>query len=269
MHYNLSCLLLLLITSLSCQSGKLKVIADIPSHIDEASAAETLPNSDLIWTIEDSGNKNTLYGLNNKGTIIKNIIIKGAKNVDWEDLTSDSEGNIYIGDFGNNSKKRKTFNIYKVINAAVSDQDIRIETISFKIPNTIKAEDYEAFFILNNNFYIFSKNDKKAIVISVPNKTGNQVASFVTEFNLKGKKNRITAADISPDKKTIVLLNHDKLWELTNFDGDNFFEGTIKALPFMHNSQKEGLCFKTNTTVYITDEYSHSNGGNIYEFSLN
>lgn len=269
MRFYLPCLLLLSITALSCETGKLKVIADISNSLKEVSAAETLSGSNLIWTIEDSGNKNNVYGIDSKGGIVKDIDIKGYKNIDWEDLTSDNEGNLYIGDFGNNSRKRKNLVIYKVKNVTSQNKSIAIEAIHFKMPEGIKSEDFEAFFLYNNRFYIFSKNDKKAIVISVPNIPGNAIATFVTEFNLKGKNNRITSADISPDGKTIVLLNHEKLWKLTNFDGDNFFEGTIESMPFEHDSQKEGICFKDNTTVIITDEHSKITGSNIYEFKLN
>ena len=41
-------------------------------------------------------------------------LFTNALNIDWEDLTSDSIGNIYIGDFGDNKKERKTYVIYKV-----------------------------------------------------------------------------------------------------------------------------------------------------------
>ena len=66
-----------------------------------------------------------------------------------------------------------------------------------------------------------------------------------------------------------MLLNHEKLWLLSNFEGDNFFEGKITQVPFNHDTQKEGICFKNNTTVLITDEQHKNDGGNIYEFSLN
>ncbi len=268
MHRCFSCLLFLSLMVLSCNTGRLKVVADISSDLKEVSAVETITNSDLIWVIEDSGNKNNLYGLDSKGGIAKNIVIGNSTNMDWEDLTSDGNGNLYIGDFGNNSKKRETFTIYKVNNVASLEDRVNAEIITFKLPDTIKPKDFEAFFLFNDTFYVFSKNDKKAIVVSVPNIMGNHLAQFVTEFNLEGKKNRVTAADISPDGKTIILLNHDKLWKLTNFDGDNFFEGSVEALPFEHTSQKEGICFKTGNTVLITDEYDNTEGGNTYEFSL-
>ena len=100
--------------SISCDTGNLTVIADLPKSLDEISAAETIPNSNLLWVIEDAGNKNRLYGLNTNGKIIKEIKITNTKNKDWEDLASDSLGNIYIGDFGNNNKNRKVFTILKI-----------------------------------------------------------------------------------------------------------------------------------------------------------
>lgn len=263
-----SYLLFLPLMTLSCNTGNLKVVANIPIDLTEVSAVETTSSSDLIWVIEDSGNKNHLYGLDSSGFIVKSILIGNSKNMDWEDLTSDSEGNLYIGDFGNNSKKRETFTIYKVNNVASVEGEVNAEIITFKLPDTIKPRDFEAFFLFDDYFYVFSKDNKKAIVVSVPNLTGNHLAKFVTEFNLIGKKNSITSADISPDNKTIVLLNHSKLWRLTDFDGDNFFEGSVNTLSFDHTSQKEGICFKSNNTVVITDEYDDMEGGNVYEFSF-
>ena len=90
---------------MSCQTGKLEVIGDISDSLKEVSAVETVFNSKLLWVIEDAGNKNVVYGLHENGSISKSITITNCKNNDWEDLTSDTLGNLYIGDFGNNKKK--------------------------------------------------------------------------------------------------------------------------------------------------------------------
>lgn len=262
-------LVVILLFLTSCNSGKLTVIANLPSSLKEISATETLSNSDLIWVIEDAGNKNNIYGLNTNGKIIKDIDISNASNIDWEDLTSDHLGNLYIGDFGNNSKNRDDFTIYKVANINTSINKITAERINFTLPKGMKPKDFEAFFLLKNTFYIFSKENKSSVLIKVPNQIGKHTATLVTDFNLDGKHHKITSADISDDGKTIVLLNHDKLWKITNFKGDDFFKGTITELPFEHNSQKEGVCFVNNSTVYITDERHKNEGGNLYLFNVN
>jgi hypothetical protein len=122
---------------------------------------------------------------------------------------------------------------------------------------------------MNDYFYIFSKENKTSKLIKVPNQVGKHTAEFVTDFNLDGKHHKITSADVSDDGKTIVLLNHDKLWKITNFEGDDFFKGSIEEITFDHKSQKEGICFLNNSTVYITDERNNGEGGNLYLFSIN
>ena len=69
-------LLFLTLSVVSCQSmGELKFIADIDNVLTEVSAVEVTRHSDFIWVIEDSGNSNTLYGLNVKGHIKRSITI--------------------------------------------------------------------------------------------------------------------------------------------------------------------------------------------------
>ncbi|MDY7394960.1 SdiA-regulated domain-containing protein [Aureibaculum sp. 2210JD6-5] len=264
----LSRIFIFLLISLSCQTGELTVTGNLPSNLKEVSAIEITSKSDLIWVIEDAGNKNILYGLNQQGKIIKELTITNAKNRDWEDLTSDKDGNIYIGDFGNNSGKRNEFTIYKIKNPEQSDQKANAEIINFVLPKDIKSKNFEAFFLHNNNFYLFSKGRKKEALLKVPNVIGNHTAQLITTFNLPKKNNKVTSADISEDGKTIILLNHDKVWELTNFTDDNFFNGKSTSIDFEHNSQKEGICFAKNKNLFITDERNKSSGGNIYLLNL-
>lgn len=263
-------LIVILVITVSCQSaGQLKIEGSINNSIKEASAAETIPQSNLIWTIEDSGNDNKLYGLDTSGKIVKQIAITNASNIDWEDLTSDKEGNIYIGDFGNNNEKRELFRILKIDNKDLDKKTARAQIIDFTLPKKKYSKDFEAFFLHNNSFYIFSKETKKFITLKVPNLPGKHEATLRSDYNLDGKNNKITSADISDDGKTIVLLNHDKLWKLSGFSDDDFFSGNIEELQFDNNTQKEGICFKNNSEVYMTDERNGGEGGNIYSFKLN
>lgn len=254
---------------ISCKTGNLDALADISSSLKETSAIEKTKNSNILWVIEDAGNKNHLYGLNIKGNIIKDIEINNSENIDWEDLTSDSEGTIYIGDFGNNNEKRETFTIYKVSNAENTKSSADAGVINFTLPKGMDSVDFEAFFLHNGFFYVFSKDHKTCELIKIPNELGSHVASYVSKVKLKGKDTKVTSADISDDGKTVVLLNHDKLWKLTDFSDDDFFSGTIKALEFEHNSQKEGVTLITNNKVLITDERHKHDGGTIFSFDLN
>src|SRR5688572_14400416 len=97
---------LLLIASvflLACQQqseNDLKTLYSLPKKLKEVSGITYFPESKLVYTLEDRGNKNAIYAMDTNGKLTKTITIANAVNVDWEDITKDKSGNIYIGDFG-------------------------------------------------------------------------------------------------------------------------------------------------------------------------
>jgi hypothetical protein len=263
----------------SCTNfGQLKLVADLSKSLKEVSGNEIIANSDLIWMVNDSGNKAEVFGVNQQGKIEKVVKVK-AENHDWEELTSDKKGNLYIGDFGNNNQKRKKLTILKIENQDLLNNDkVEVDKIGFEYPKLSGKKkvsfDAEGFFYHQNYFYIFTKSRQKkelgkTLLFKVPNKEGKHIAEYVSEHSFCNSINcRITAADISSDGKKVVLLNHQAVFVLTNFTDDDFFSGKLKEMPLEHTSQKEGVCFKDDYTLFITDEYSMSTKGNLYAFSI-
>ncbi|GAA3617068.1 hypothetical protein Q4Q39_00540 [Flavivirga amylovorans] len=275
-------LLLVILLTVSCNPESQNVIADLPKTLHEVSGTEIVSNSDVIWMLNDSGNASKIYGLNRKGKIKKELKID-AKNHDWEDLTADKAGNLYIGDFGNNVNERKNLCVLKV-NATdlKSSKKIDIERISFTYSNQKKFPpkkkklyfDCEAFFHYNDSLYLFTKsrvkNDfGKTHLYKIPAKKGNHIAELISTFSFCDDLHCwITSADISDDGKQMVLLTQKSFLVFTDFTSDDFFNGTFKQYDFKNESQKESICFKDRNTVYITDEKAHGGGGNLYEFKL-
>lgn len=265
----------------SCSNfGELTLVNDLSKLLKEVSGNEIIANSNLIWMINDSGNKPEVFGVSQAGKI-ESVVKVNAKNHDWEDLTSDDEGNLYIGDFGNNSGKRKKLHILKIANQSLLQKKVvDVEKTTFEYPK-LKGKkkkvsyDAEAFFYYNNSFYIFTKSRHKkklgrTLLFKVPNTIGRHTAELISEYSFCNDIDcRITAADISKDGKKVVLLSHKSIIELSGFSNNDFFSGKIKELPLNHTSQKEGICFKNDTIVYITDEYSRYTKGNLYSCQLN
>lgn len=55
-----------------------------------------------------------------------------APNTDWEDLTMDDKGNLYIADVGNNLNERKDLCVLKLnANSAFQSDSINVEKIYF------------------------------------------------------------------------------------------------------------------------------------------
>lgn len=281
---------LLLVASvflLACQQqsdSDFKTLYSLPKKLKEVSGITYFPDSKLIYTLEDSGNKNAIYAINQAGKLDKTITITNAKNVDWEDITKDKNGNIYIGDFGNNDNERKDLCIYKVNKNQLSKDQASAEyKISFSYPEQTefppkKKEmfyDVEGFFEYQNYFYLFTKNRSKgfdgtAFIYKIANKPGLQKAIKIGEFKTCNNYNHcvLTSATISPDGKKVVLLSHDKIVLFKGYKGDLFHKGTQTEIKLNHFSQKEAIVFKDNNTLLIVDEKTNKVGGNVYEFKL-
>jgi hypothetical protein len=266
----------------SCNTGNLVVVSDLPKSLHEASGIEKLNNSDLIWMINDSGNKSILYGLDTLGVIKKQLKIK-AKNHDWEELTKDKSGNLYIGDFGNNANKRKNLVILKVMNYSLkSSKAINVDKISFYYPEQKKFPpkankmhfDSESFFHYNDSLFLFTKSRTKTDLgktnlYKIPAKKGNHKAQFVSSFTTCSEHGCwITSADINEAENKIALLTEHSVFIFENFNSSDFFSGSVKQYPFNYDSQKESVIFKNDTLLYITDERSGPKGGNIYTLKI-
>ncbi|WP_297762002.1 hypothetical protein [uncultured Muriicola sp.] len=274
----------LCVLSTGCaQHGQLNFVCDLPNKFNENSGITTLEN-DKIWLIEDNGNDDVIYEVSTKGARLREFKVKNAKNDDWEDLTKDDKGNLYIGDFGNNDNNRKDLVIYKIPNPTIEPGDkIEAEKINFKFPEqkeyppipSQRKYDTEAFFHLDDVLYLITKDRSnpfygEALIYTVPAKAGNYDAKLVGTFKTCNKFTtcQITSAAISPDKKKIVLLGYGSLWLITKFDLPNFSKGTVQFIDLGVRTQLEALCFKDNSTMLLSDERNHNTGGNLYTFTL-
>ncbi len=275
-----------IILFISCEqkTEKLNLLFELPKDLKETSGIFYDSTNNLIWTLEDSGNENEIYALDNDGKILKTIKLNDLKNNDWEDLTQDKQGNLYIGDFGNNDNERKDLAIYKVNASDLQKENVEKTTkISFNYPEQTefppnKKElffDVEGFIEMNNNFYLFTKNRSKkgdgaVFIYKVPNQEGNHEAKKIGDFKTceDFETCAITSAAISPNGKQIALLTHSKIWVFENFTDDNFTSGKTSIFELNHNTQKESICYKDDQTLLIADEKSKKIGGNVYEIQI-
>lgn len=258
-------------------------VCSLPSVINESSGIEkTGPN--IFWSHNDSGGQPALYKFDSTGTLLKTLTISNATNIDWEDIAQDHLKNTYIGDFGNNNNNRSVANSNGLKIYKISDPDliaassttagiINFEYVdrNFSAPAGNHNFDMEGFFFFNDSLHLFTKNRTsptngliKHYVL--PSIAGTYTAMLVDSFNNGGV--RITAADISPNKKTVSLLANDRMWLFSCFKGSRFIStGTNTVLTFPL-TQKEAVVFSTDSILYITDELTSPVGQKLYRANV-
>lgn len=262
----------------------LKVEFSLPNKLKEVSGIALSKDKKMIWAIEDQGNKNVIYGLDEKGILVGDVLVENAENRDWEDMTTDAQGNIYIGDFGNNVNARQDLAILKVDlqNASQTSTKV-IQTTKFHYQGQTEFPpkksdwlyDCEAFVEKAGNFYLFTKNRSKGfdgtfLVFQVPNKEGDFEAKLIGKLKLQGGYTdaAVTSAAINSKKDQIALLSHKNIHLLSGFADNDFNSVKIQKIPLNHNSQKEAVVFLDDKTLLIVDEKDKGTGGNVYKFSF-
>jgi hypothetical protein len=269
----------LLLISFNCKSQSVTplVVTNMPGIINESSGLEkTGPN--FFWSHNDSGGQPEIYGFDSSGTLLKTIDVTNASNIDWEEIAQGDNGEFYIGDFGNNSNNRSVANGNPLRIYIISDPDLlgttttagilqfEYEDRNFSASGSNHNFDMEGFFYFNDSLHLFTKNRTSPSNgwikhYKLPAFAGTHQAILVDSFNNGGT--RITAADISPDKKTVILIGNNIVHLFSCFTGSKFLSTSFVKTFSMPNTQKEAVVFGNNKLAYLTDE-----GGNLYRLGL-
>ncbi|MEM6348047.1 MAG: hypothetical protein AAF927_29425 [Bacteroidota bacterium] len=226
----------------ACQPWKYQRIAKLPPTLAEASGLYI--NHDTCWWHNDSGGAATIYATNLKGELLDSVAIPGAKNVDWEELTTDEQGNFYLCDMGNNRNARQDLVIYKWHKGMKTAEQIKFrypDQKAYPPPQSQWNFDAEGCFWYGDSLYIFSKNRSGegnyfSKLYALPDQPGEYVATLKDSISFGDRV--ITGAAINAEGTQIALIAYDyrrdKLWPLKSslliiedFSGRNFLRGTI------------------------------------------
>jgi len=226
----------------------------LPSPVDECSGAISWTDSTFI-THNDDGPPE-LYEVSYTGRLVSTLPIPGAINTDWEDLTHNGAGTIYISDLGNNRNTRTDLCIYRYTLGTPSAQKIEISYANqhdFPPAEIDKNFDSEAIFYWENNLYIISKNrgHKWVRLYKVPTTPGSYSVSPIDSIKLFEP---VTGAAVSPTKKTLAVLGYGKIYFFNLKPGQPIFAHPIDSLRFAKSGQAEAIWWQDATHFYVGNE---------------
>ncbi|PIQ20928.1 MAG: hypothetical protein COW65_12150 [Cytophagales bacterium CG18_big_fil_WC_8_21_14_2_50_42_9] len=253
--------------ALATAAGKAVKIGSLPSEINESSGLETGNKPGTYLTHNDAGNAAELFRIDSKGKLLATLPVSGAENIDWEDITKDNQGNIYIGDTGNNNNKRTHLKIYKLRQGNPAQVSIIAFEYADRKAGTADKSNYEfdceALFWHRSKLYLVTKDRGAGItakLYELPDQSGTHEARYISRYDVNAP---VTAADISPDGKTLLLLSKGALHFFPANNSPNFFKSGMKTYDLGKVGQTEGAVFTDNKTVMITNE-----NGDLYQYKL-
>ncbi len=274
---------LLLSIVVHAQVAVLDTLATLPQELKEISGLIRTPAGN-IWCINDSGNQPDLFKIDEQGNILKSVTLSNAYNTDWEEIATDGNGRIFIGDFGNNRNDRTDLKVYMVLEDELLKNE-SVEALEMKFAYADQKQfppkkearnfDMEAMVFYRDKLFLFTKNrtdpfNGYTYLYMLPVATGEQVAHRIDSLYLgAGPRElyQITGAEISPDGGLLALLSYDKFYLIHDFPFNDPFGGRIEEIE-TPLSQKESITFLNDTTLLLADEKSVLGGGYLYSTSI-
>jgi len=266
-HY----LLFIFFLNTTAYSQNVRTICTMPSSLSENSGM-LISNANRIWFHNDSGDSAKLYQLDTLGTILRTILVQNVTPTDWEDITHDNQGNVYIGDFGNNLNNRQNLSIYKIPHPdSIIGDTVVAEIINYYYPeqssfppiNSEKKYDTEAVIYYQDSLYVFTKDRTDphlgyTWLYQIPADTGNHAAILLDSFHTNQINYifEVTAASLSSDGTQLALLGANQVWLFWGFPSNRFFDGTLHTFPLNGITQNEGLDFLDTSKIYFSNETS-------------
>ena len=202
-------LLLIVINKSFAADSSMGEIVELSPLIDETSGLAS--HGGFIFTINDSGNSNSLHKLSREGEILNSIRIRNSENTDWESLAQDEEF-LYIADIGNNFNLRNTFIIYRVAWSELNELEAEAELITFSYgdhsPGNMRGHNFdaEAISIRGDEIWLFSKNrgDGNTKLYRFPKIPGIYQTNPSQSLPVDSL---VTGADINPDTGQLLLIS--------------------------------------------------------------
>ena len=233
----------------------------VPNTLKEASGlAASKSNPGSLWVHEDSGSPGQILLLKNTGSLIRVVIIQGAVNIDWEDMSlskgpDPSLNYLYLADVGDNSLNRTECAIYRLAEPSATADTVRLfDKIRFQYPDG--SHDAEGILVESNtkDIYIITKSDNPSAIykLSYP-----QDLAGINQAVLSGKLRfgGVTGAAMSPDNAEIIIKTYPALNYFARAAGvsiEKALQNSPVGLPYQVEPQGEAVAFATDNSGFYT-----------------
>jgi hypothetical protein len=133
------------------------------SRVTESSGLARDTRAKLYWTVNDSGDQGTVYGLTTSGDV-RGIIGFRARPVDVEAVAMSGQ-RLYVGDIGDNLRRRDMVTVYWFDNPRADNRTVPYRAYDFSYPDG--PHDAETLLVDDSGrLYVVTKEAKGGIYVA-------------------------------------------------------------------------------------------------------
>ena len=217
----------------------------------------------VFWTINDSGNGPTLFAFTRDGRLAAEYPVN-VRNNDWEAVTADDEGHLFIGDIGNNARDRDRVIVYRLDEPDPTQKQSRPAAalrvgamLRLKFPG--QPFDAESLFVHKGRGYVISKllSGKNAGVYSFDLAPQQDAATLEPVCELP-VRSPVTDAALSPDGDRLAVMTVTGPYLFAGLGGDVAKAANVEPTHITYfdpgDLNMEGVCFVEGGLLATTEE---------------
>ncbi len=219
-------------------------------------------NPGVIWAHNDSGDGPFVYAMTREGRELGRVKLAGGWAMDWEDMTMGrcvvsgaDDWCLDLADIGDNDRRRHDLVVYRIVEPAVGPQapfgevQATVERMLFAYPDG--PRDAEAIVRHpDGTLYILSKERESVSHIYRFGPDATRTKTTLEKVGVlktaRGRGERVTAADIHPSGRRLLVRTYDSMWEFPVEPG-RFIESLLEArrshVPFAKVDQGEAVAY--------------------------
>ncbi|MFH1737642.1 MAG: hypothetical protein ABIH23_01450 [bacterium] len=181
--------------------------------LDEFSGVTRAESPGEYWGLSDD--KACVCRFNDQGQILQTVVLAPEEPDDWEALTSDAEGYLYVGVIGNNNYSERDYRILMFPEPGPEISEIQeYGTLHFRFDGEMNY-DCDSLFMLDGELYVITKPPfasskfptQSPKVFRIPQSAGEQTA-VAEEVGLFSNPGRPTDAAYSPENGMLAVLSY-------------------------------------------------------------
>lgn len=249
---------------------------DSLSELSGLAASRQFPG--VLWAHNDSGDHSRLFAIRADGSFVAEIEVDDAANKDWEDLALDSKTKtLWIADVGNNENKRDDLCVYKLAEPSPKNKKASVKAKRLPVVYPDQTEfppkksewrfDCEAVFVFGGKLHLLTKHrmagspffPSDSTVLYRLDSENTKRVNTLTRLDQRSKLGGwVTAADVSPDGKTLAVLTQAPVASVWLFDlrgvGEKLLTKPTHRQVLEKAKQCEALCFLDSATLLLGNE---------------
>ena len=212
-----------------------------------------MADTNVFW-VHNDGPRPRLFGIRRTGGLVAEFPVLDAPMRDWEDITSDGDGHLYLADIGNNNAERPQIAVHQINEPLVKDSGKPVPVIrTWRLRFPKEPFDGESIFIWKDHGYLISKvfDDARAGLYRFPLSAENPVTlEFITDLDITTP---VTGAAISRHGTRLGVIGHSGAYVL-RIGGDPMTAGSAKDERIRFKEQRiEGCCFVEEGLLAVSE----------------